>query len=104
MSWVPNNVSILIVRGDFYKGGCGPADFALHAYRYVVPTTLCGRASVSMILFTDERMFSRDTVLNTCNSHVWDDKNPHTQHAHEFQQRFGINVWIGIVDGCLIGS
>ena len=29
--------------------------------------------------------------------------NPHVQHPHGFQQRFGINVWAGIVDGRLIG-
>ena len=55
------------------------------------------------ILFTDERRFTRDAILNTWNSHVWDDENPHAQHAHGYQQRFGINMWACIVDGRLIG-
>ena len=51
------------------------------------------------ILFTDECKFTRDTVLNSRNSHVWDDENPHPLHAHGFQQRFVIDVWAGIVGG-----
>ena len=55
------------------------------------------------LLYTDECRFTRDAVLNSWNSHVWDDENPHAQHAHGFQQRFGINVWADIVDGRYIG-
>ena len=64
---------------------------------------VCKRLSFHDILFTDECRFTRDAVLNYRNSHVWDDENPHATHAHGFQQRFGINVWAGIVDGRLIG-
>ena len=30
-------------------------------------------------------------------------KTPCPAHVHELYQRFGINVWASIVDGCLIG-
>ena len=53
------------------------------------------------ILFTDECRF---TVLNSRVSHVWMTKTLHAQHAHGSQQRFGINVCTGIVDGRLIGA
>ena len=54
-------------------------------------------------LFTDECRFTRYAVLNSRNSRVCDDGNPHAQHANGFQQRFDINVWAGIVEGRFIG-
>ena len=70
----------------------------------LVPTLLCGNAQFpQQILFTNECRFTRDIVLNSQNSHVWDDENPHAQHDHGFQQHFDVNMWAGIVDGRLIG-
>ena len=47
--------------------------------------------------------YIRDAILNLRNSHVWDNENLHAQHAHGFQQHFGINVWAGMVDDRLTG-
>ena len=56
------------------------------------------------ILFTDECTFTRVcVVLNSRNSHVWADENPHAAHVHGFQHRFSINVWAGILDDHVIG-
>jgi len=55
------------------------------------------------ILFTDESQFNCDGVNNTHNSHVWADVNPHTTVESNFQQRFSVNVWCGVLDDQLIG-
>lgn len=83
----------------------GPADFPLRAnfctwflHRCVEEPHFPQR-----ILFTDECRFTEDAVFNSRNSHVWDDENPHATHVRGFQERFGINVWAGILNGRLIG-
>ena len=53
------------------------------------------------LLFTDD--FTEDAVFNMRNSHVWYYENPHALHVHAFQQRFGINVVVGILNTRLIG-
>lgn len=58
---------------------------------------------VSSILWTDESYFSRDGVFNMHNNHQWALQNPHTVRVHAHQQRFGLNVWAGILGNFLIG-
>lgn len=58
---------------------------------------------VTRILFTDEATFTRDGINNTHNSHVWSDENPHATVESNFQHKFSVNVWCGMVDGYLIG-
>lgn len=55
------------------------------------------------ILFTDESQFTRDGINNLRNQHTWAEVNPHTTIERNFQQRFSINVWCGIVHDQLIG-
>ena len=83
----------------------GPGNFALRTNFCVWFLHCCVEETQFpwQILFTDECRFTRVTVLNSRNRHVWDDKNPHAQDAHGSQQCFGINVWASIVDGRLIG-
>ena len=83
-----------------------PADFVLRANFYTWFLHRCVEEPQfpRQILFNDECRVTRDAVLNKQISHVWDDETPYAQHAHWFQQRFGINVWAGIVDGRSIGS
>ena len=45
---------------------------------------------------------TRGDVLNSRNSHVWDDETP-MPSAPINSAMFRINVWAGIVDSCLIG-
>lgn len=58
---------------------------------------------LSNIIFTDEASFTRDGINNTRNSHSWAHENPHEVIEHNFQNRFSVNVWAGILGGKLFG-
>lgn len=55
------------------------------------------------ILWTDESRFERIGVFNIHNYHSWAIENPHTARSSNFQVRFSINLWSGIVNGTLTG-
>ena len=55
------------------------------------------------ILFTDEAKFTREVVLNSFNSHVWANENPHTACSHGFQEWYSLNIWAWFLDGCVTG-
>jgi len=55
------------------------------------------------ILFTDEANFTRDGVNNTRNSHLWDRDSPHGTVESNYQNRFPVNVWCGVIGDQLIG-
>lgn len=59
----------------------------------------------STILFTDEAGFTQNGIINSHNSHVWADENPHStiveHNQHQFQP---INIWAEIIGNFLIGS
>ena len=55
------------------------------------------------VLFTDEANFSREAIINFHNNHVWAEENPHTIVQGNYQQKFSLNVWAGIVGNYLIG-
>lgn len=52
--------------------------------------------------FDDEVPFTRDSVLNTHNSHVWANQNAHATRVTAAQQRIAVNVWAEIVGVCLL--
>lgn len=54
--------------------------------------------SVSLVLTTDDAGFIRKSVFNLHNNHIWADKNPHVIRQHHFQEQFGLNVWLRIID------
>ena len=56
-----------------------------------------------LILFIDEATFTRNGINNTRNSHRWSHENPHGTVETNFQRRFSINVWCGMIDDTLIG-
>lgn len=58
---------------------------------------------LSHILFTDEANFSRNAIMNFHNNHVWAEDNPNAIMQSGFQDRFSVNVWVGIVGDYLIG-
>lgn len=41
--------------------------------------------------------------MNCHNKHEWAHENPHAIHRGRYQVRFKINVWTGIVEGCVLG-
>jgi len=58
---------------------------------------------LSVILFSDEASFTRDGVNNLQNVHSWSYNNPHETSVTNFQRRFTVNVWCGVLDNKLIG-
>jgi hypothetical protein len=49
------------------------------------------------VLFTDEAHFTRIGVNNTRNSHLWGRDNPHGTVKSNYQHRFSVNVWCGLI-------
>jgi len=58
---------------------------------------------LGVILFTDEASFTRDGVNNSRNLHTWSHDNPHETRVTNFQRRFSVNVWCGVIGNRLIG-
>jgi len=58
---------------------------------------------LSVILFSDEASFTRDGVNNLRNVHTWSHNNPHETSVTNFQKRFSVNVWCGVLGNRLIG-
>jgi len=56
-----------------------------------------------VILFSDEASFTRDGVNNLRNVHTWSHDNPHDTSVTNFQRRFTVNVWCGVLGNKLIG-
>lgn len=55
------------------------------------------------ILWTDEAIFTKKTVLDQRNGHVWLHENPGTICKQDIQHDFQCNVWLGIIGNTLIG-
>ena len=58
---------------------------------------------LSVILFSDEAAYTRDGVNNLRNVHTWSHINPHETSVTNFQKRFSVNVWCGVLGNRLIG-
>jgi len=58
---------------------------------------------LSVILFSDEASFTRDGVNNLQNVHMWSHDNPHETSVTNFQRRFSVNVWCGVLGNKIIG-
>lgn len=57
----------------------------------------------SLVLHSDEAMFSEEGILNTKNNIVWAADNPHATYEHGRQNKFRVNVWAGILGTYIIG-
>lgn len=49
------------------------------------------------VLFTDEATFSSTGIINRQNLRIWARRNPHAMMQRDYQGRFAINVWAGII-------
>lgn len=58
---------------------------------------------VSTILFTDESRFTNNGMFNRNNTRYWSRENENLIIEGNFQERFGVNVWAGIVGEHLVG-
>jgi len=56
------------------------------------------------ILFTDESHFTRDGVFNMRNTHLWADENPKEFKLRNFQRRFSINLWAGVLNNAIVST
>jgi len=56
------------------------------------------RELLPFILFTDEATFTRNGINNIRNSHHRAQDNPHAAVETNFQTRFSVNVWCGIIN------
>lgn len=57
------------------------------------------------ILWTDESKFTREGIFNQHNLHHWThkDENPRRKRLRNFQRKFSINVWAGVIGNQVIG-
>lgn len=60
--------------------------------------TFCGR-----ILFSDESLFTREGLFNANNMHYWATENPFLIRERNFQVRWKLNIWAGIIGNEIIG-
>lgn len=58
---------------------------------------------INFILFSDESRFTNNGIFNKQNTRYWAQQNQHTMREGNFQERFGVNVWAGIVGNRIIG-
>ena len=58
---------------------------------------------LSVILFSDEASFTRDGVNNLRKVHMWYHDKPQETCVTNFQRRFTVNVWCGVLGNKLIG-
>lgn len=55
------------------------------------------------IIWTDESKFTNSGMFNRNTEHYWAVENPRQNRARRPQNRFGINVWMGILGNRLLG-
>jgi len=49
------------------------------------------------VIFSDE-LFTREGIVNSHNMHMWSDENPRITRLRNFQVRWKMNVWAGIMN------
>lgn len=57
----------------------------------------------SCILFSDESRFTNMGMFNRNNTRYWATENNHLFRGGAFQERFGINVWLGVIGTRIVG-
>jgi hypothetical protein len=55
------------------------------------------------ILWSDECSFSNNGIFNRHNHRCWTQEHPHATVVNNFQRRFSVNVWWGILHSRLVG-
>lgn len=55
------------------------------------------------ILFSDESRFTNLGMFNRNNTRYWATENPRLIRQGNFQERFGFNVWMGLIGSRIIG-
>ena len=92
----------------------GMYPYHIQRVQHLEPADMCSRLVlcrwinsnprvIRNVLFTDEANFTRDGVNNTRNSHLWGRDNPHGTIESNYQHRFSVSVWCGVIGDQLIG-
>jgi len=55
------------------------------------------------VMFSDEATFQNTGELNRHNCHYYSLTNPHWVRHVDNQHRWKVNVWCGLLDGCIVG-
>ncbi|EFN68076.1 hypothetical protein EAG_01289, partial [Camponotus floridanus] len=58
---------------------------------------------LSRIIFSDESLFTREGIFNSHNMHLWSDENPRVTRVRNFQIRWKLNIWTGIIGTEILG-
>lgn len=58
---------------------------------------------LKFVLFSDESTFNNNGLLNRHNSHYYSTENPHWTRQIDYQNRWSLNVWGGIIGDHVIG-
>lgn len=56
-----------------------------------------------LILFSDESRFTNLGMFNRNNVRYWANENHHLFREGSFQERFGVNVWLGVLGTTVVG-
>lgn len=57
----------------------------------------------SRVIFSDESQFTREGIFNTHNMHSWSEENPNVTRIKNFQIRWKLNIWAGIMGTEILG-
>jgi len=57
----------------------------------------------SRVIFSDESLFTREGIFNHHNMHTWNEENPRVTRPINFQTRWKLNVWAGIMGTNILG-
>jgi len=57
----------------------------------------------SRIIFSDESLFTREGLFNSHNMHLWSDENLRVTRVRNFQTRWKLNIWAGIMGAEILG-
>jgi len=57
----------------------------------------------SRVIFSDESLFTREGIFNHHNMHTWSEENPRVTRLTNFQTRWKLNVWAGIMGTNILG-
>lgn len=71
--------------------------------RWIIRKTRQERSFCKKILWSDESRFCNNGWFNRNIHYRWTQENQHYRRETAFQERFGINVWLGILDTKVVG-
>lgn len=70
---------------------------------WILQNNAADQGFINSILFSDESRFTNNGMFNRQNTRYWAKENQHEMRQGNFQERFGVNVWAGVVGRRIIG-